>query len=626
MIGGKVIPLKGIAAVTLAIAHDIKKVCKKLRLDDADEKVTVSDYGILALAALATGKPLNKNMKAALDEIAGEIAKDKIRKDNPRASKEKLQKLYDAPYDKAAPSTLLAVPSTLAVMDTIFSLTASHEASLGQLEQLNEFCSLKGVSNETQREIYHMAVLQGATGNIAQLLMAQAMVAGVELNRSVELCVQTLSLLNGGDEKGEDPKQMGALLSMVTGLTEGKHKKAMVVLCKDETSRKVCKELLVGNLPPEADMHKMEAMALGLGVAPHAVGLLNVLGDGLDAFMAVDSDGSGELSPEEVKAVFQMQGIEMNDAEFGEIILKMDEDLSGEIDRKEFTAWLASGDELASKMKGKLAGVRAVGILTTIAGLLRVSPEDTMKIQRHATKAGYKAMQRIDAVDAAAIAAAQAAGGDTTAILTAALERSDDDIPMSPTGEDAPTAEHPTKGFSAMNPMFDAAEGEEAPAFAQNLGKTRIPRSDAVSCEATVAGSSFFRPLSSRPFSAEEYQLTRFPPHRLLHAARDAGEVAGRKPGHDGRAVRCERAQDAAGAGRQSAGRPGRRAPVGPGLRGWLHGRHADVHWHRPGRVRHRGVVDRCGGPLGRRACAGAAEGHLALDQDDGSRAAHHPG
>ena len=80
-----------------------------------------------------------------------------------------------------------------------------------------------------------------------------------------------------------------------------------------------------------------------------------VVADGMQAFLQIDIDGSGELDKSEVTRIFLNAGLYLKDEELDEVFDSMDDDGNGYIELGEFMDWLRSGSQIAAKLRKKMS-------------------------------------------------------------------------------------------------------------------------------------------------------------------------------------------------------------------------------------------------------------------------------
>lgn len=80
-----------------------------------------------------------------------------------------------------------------------------------------------------------------------------------------------------------------------------------------------------------------------------------VLADGLQQFIQVDRDGSGELDKPEVMRICLNAGLYLQEEEFDIVFAQMDTDGGGLIELGEFLEWLGGGSEVAAKLRKKMS-------------------------------------------------------------------------------------------------------------------------------------------------------------------------------------------------------------------------------------------------------------------------------
>ena len=118
------------------------------------------------------------------------------------------------------------------------------------------------------------------------------------------------------------------------------------------------------------DREIKEALASSMGLTVEEMDALDAsanadtedaINEYLEAFHRIDADGSGSLSPEELKSVMNELGEDMNEAELEEMIREADTDGDGEIDYDEFTGMMRARKRrelLARNMTKAQAGHR----------------------------------------------------------------------------------------------------------------------------------------------------------------------------------------------------------------------------------------------------------------------------
>lgn len=79
-----------------------------------------------------------------------------------------------------------------------------------------------------------------------------------------------------------------------------------------------------------------------------------VAGDGLDVFLAIDADGSGELDQEELGMIFLKCGVYMSEYELNIVFQQVDDDGGGTVSIEEFMNWLRGSSVEAAKLRAQM--------------------------------------------------------------------------------------------------------------------------------------------------------------------------------------------------------------------------------------------------------------------------------